>query len=150
MLILAFNGYSQTVNKRQITVRGLILGQNYSVDQVTSIIGSPQSYSYEIDVFDTIHKLAYNGNTLYIYDRKFNGFELANNDYKLNGVVGVGDTFDKINLLNPFKIKSETGTNGITYYYGYITDYFDDMSPICFYIRNGTIFQINYLYMDDI
>ena len=149
MMVLVFSGYSQNISKIQISVGGLILGQKYTVEQVTSIFGSPQSYSHEIDVYDT-NKFMYNNNTFYINDGKFNCFELVNTDYKLNGVVGVGDTFDKINLLNPYKINSGTTINGIKFYYVYITDYFDDMSPIYFYMQNGTISKINYLYMDDI
>ena len=151
MLLLAsvFNGYSQIITERQIEIGGLTLRQAYSVNQVTSIMGTPQSYAHEFDVCDE-HKFVYDDNVFYICDGVFVGFKLVNNRYKLNGVVGVGDTFNEIHLLNPFNIISTARDNGITIHEVFITNKIDDMSPIYFRVRNGAVFEISYLYVDDV
>jgi len=89
--------------------------------------------------------MKYNNNTFYLYANVFNCFALLNNDYKLNGVIGIGDPVSNINLLNPFRITSISREGNRMIHLTYITDAEDDMSPIYFYSTNGIIDGISYL-----
>jgi hypothetical protein len=155
LLSLHVCGWGQTVNKRTITVAktgssaSVTLNNSYSYAQFISIMGTPDSKETEMDGGEIV-MMKYNNNSLSLHANRFVLFTLRNNGFKLNGVVGVGDPASNINLLNPFKITSEPNGTQKTLIYAYITDYFDDMSPICFYTENDLIVKINYLCMDDV
>ena len=144
------NGYSQTVNKRTITVGGVALNNSYTFAQFTSIMGTPNSHTSVPWDGGELITMMYNSNKFQILANKFVHVNLFNNSYKLNGVVGVGDPVSNINLLNPFKLESKSNGTNKMLYYAYITDANYDMSPISFYVTNGIITEISYLYMDDV
>ena len=146
--LFSLYGFSQTVNKRTITIGGVTLNNSYTFAQFTSIMGMPSSYTSEPGDGGEQIIMNYNTNSFTLLANKFVLFNLINNSYKLNGVVGVGDPISNINLLNPFKLTSKLkGTNQMIYY-AYITDSSGDMSPIYVYTTNGIITRI--FYLDDI
>jgi|GEM_PF-2510219 len=147
MLLCASGGYAQTANKRPIEVGGLTLGQNYNESQVISIMGAPESYAHVVDIFDT-HEFIYHENVFYINDGKFSGFSIINKEYKLNKLVGVGDSADKIKLLKPFKVILKSENEDTICHHVYITDNVDDDCPLSIYVEQGVITKINYLCMD--
>jgi hypothetical protein len=153
-LLAPLCGVSQMVNKRTITVakagssKSVTLNRSYTYTMFTSILGEPNSKRTDIDGEITMMK--YENNIFYLYANVFNCFEFTDNTYKINGIVGVGDTVSKIELLNPFKLTSRSkGANKSTYS-AYITNTDYDMSPIYFDVENGQIVKISYAYTDDI
>jgi len=150
LLLFVFCGYSQTVNKRTITIGGVTLNNTYTFSQFTAIMGTPNSYISEPSDGGEAIRMTYNSNKFTLLANKLIIIVLANNSYKLNGVVGVGDPIANINLLNPYKLTSKSKGGNQMLYYAFITDADWDKSPIYFYATNGIITEIFYTFMDDI
>ena len=153
--LFVLSGYCQTVNKRTITIGGAVLNDTCTYARFTAIMGAPDSRKSEQEDGGELITMLYNNNTFYLHANVFNCFQLVNNSYKLNGVVGVGDPVANIDLLKPFKLISKPNGAGKELYYAYITDAYLidpdwDRSPIYFYVTNGIITKISYLYMDNI
>jgi len=143
--LLSLYGFSQTVNERAITIGGVTLNNSYSFAQFTAIMGAPDSYTSEPGDGGESIVMIYNNNKFELLANEFIHIDFSNSDYKLNGVVGVGDPVANINRLNPFYLTSKSiGENRIIYY-AHIMDSIDDLSTIDFDTTNGIITRISYV-----
>jgi len=144
--LLFLSGYGQIADKGAINIGGVTVNNTYTYSQFTSIMGAPDSTKSEMDDGGEHLTMTYNGNRFCCVAGEFICFELINNSYKLNGVVGVGDPVANINLINPFKIESKPNGANKMLYYADIIDPEYDMMPVYFYVTNGIITKIFYLY----
>jgi len=93
----------------------------------------------------------FNSNNVHFYNNLFKYLNLINSVFKLNGIVGVGDPASKINDLPHNNIETRNMNNGQSIYYLYFRNIeIDDMSPIMFYVENGIIYRVVYIYCDDV
>jgi hypothetical protein len=119
-------------------------------------MGTPQSYQLLVNHPDyegvnNARIYVYNSNIFSIYDDVLKYVEIVNATYKINNLVGVGDSSSKIIELPQNRIKIVNRVNGESIFYLYFRNIAeDDLSPLLFYVANGVIVKIVYVYCDDV
>lgn len=123
------------------TINSVQFNQKYSQAQIETLWGKPTKFEHaygEVEVYDYFYIKDNLG-----FDAKFNliYFDLVSDKFKINGVVGVGDSVSKFSQL-PNRMKSEFERNSVMYLY----DVYDSSSEalIVFHTRNQIIYRITY------
>lgn len=155
-LILISNKTISQTPPIPMSIGGLLLEHTYTHEQVLSIMGTPQSYKLLVNHpdYEGVNKAriyVYNSNIFSIYDDVLKYVVIVNATYKINNLVGVGDPVSKIFELPHNNISNENEHNGHSFYYLHFRNIDeDDMSPLIFYVANGVIVKIVYVYCDDV